>query len=141
MRLLIAEDDLTSRNCLKSIMSLHNVCDTAINDREILAAFQVAWNQKMPYELIFINIHSQDLNGRQVIRQIRELEKDLNVSRNEQVKFILVAALHDPKCVFDVLNESHLNSYIIKPITVDKVFREMKSLGFLCNDSDLKFFN
>ncbi|HEU0264763.1 MAG TPA: response regulator, partial [Geobacterales bacterium] len=102
MRILIVEDDFVSRVLLKKLLGVLGDCDMAVNGREALAAFDLAWEEKRPYELICLDIMMPEMNGHEALKQIREREKELEVQGMEQeVKILMTTALDDPKNVMD----------------------------------------
>lgn len=129
MNILIVEDDFTSRNILKNIVSIHGQCDLAVDGQEAVDAFRMAWEQKKPYHLILLDILLPKMTGIEALKEIRKMEKEMKIRPEQEVKVIMITALDDPKTVFEALYRSGANSYVIKPITVEKIIREMKSLN------------
>ena len=56
VRILIAEDDLTSRNCLNKYLSQYGECDLTVDGLETVDAFLIALKDETPYELICLDI-------------------------------------------------------------------------------------
>jgi two-component system chemotaxis response regulator CheY len=128
MRILIVEDDFVSRVLLKKLLGVLGDCDMAVNGREALDAFNLAWEEKRPYDLICLDIMMPEMNGHEALKQIREREKELGVQGMEQeVKILMTTALDDPKNVMDAYYWG-ATEYIFKPITKQNLLEKLKKL-------------
>ncbi|HBN09144.1 MAG TPA: response regulator, partial [Cyanobacteria bacterium UBA8530] len=56
MRILIVEDDFTSRRLLQKILAPYGECEIAINGKEAVSAVELAWGEDAPYHLICLDI-------------------------------------------------------------------------------------
>jgi two-component system chemotaxis response regulator CheY len=128
MRILIIDDDYISRTKLKTILSQHGDCDS-IHDGELaLSMFENAHKESVPYELITVDIEMPFMNGKEVVGQIRKIEKDIGVTDKEDlVKIIMVSVKDDSDNIIDSFN-SGCEGYIIKPVTPDKIFEQLQKL-------------
>ncbi|MCA1987263.1 MAG: response regulator, partial [Desulfovibrio sp.] len=65
MRVLIVEDDFTSRKLMQTILSPYGDCDVAVNGREAVEAFQNALNSAKPYDLVCMDIMMPEMDGQE----------------------------------------------------------------------------
>lgn len=75
MRILIAEDDYTSRKFIYKFLSNYGDCDMVIDGREAVEAYLMGLNTKKEYDLICLDIMTSDINGYEVLSAIRSIEK------------------------------------------------------------------
>jgi two-component system chemotaxis response regulator CheY len=132
VKCLIVEDDLISRRILKELLSSVCDCDIAVNGEEAITSFRLAHEGKRPYELICMDIMMPGTDGQEALRRIREIEKELGIPPNLEVKVIMTTALDDPKTVVQAFYQGGAASYIVKPISKQKLFSELRTLGFVC---------
>lgn len=131
MKTLVVEDDFTSRKLLQGIFAPLGDCDVAVNGKEAIQAFQAAWAENRPYDLICLDIMMPDVDGHEALKVIRSLEKNMGVDSALEAKVIMVTALGDPKNVVEAYYKGGANSYVVKPIDKRKLIEEVKSLGLL----------
>lgn len=131
MRVLIVEDDFTSRKLLQGILLPYGQCDVAVDGEEAIEAFVIAWKESKPYDLICMDIMMPNLDGQQALIKIREMEEDMGVELADAVKVIMMTALNDPKNVFESLYKGCAASYLVKPITKSNVIDELMHLGLI----------
>ncbi|MBI5739818.1 MAG: response regulator [Nitrospirae bacterium] len=130
MKALIAEDDFVSRRLMQRYLEKCSECDIASNGREALEAFRLALKEKTPYDLICLDIMMPELDGKEVLKAIREIEKERGVIFPDGVKIIMTTANSDRESVilFGILQ---CNSYLVKPVSKERLFKEIETLGLL----------
>lgn len=131
MKTLIVEDDFISRRILRELLNSYGDIEIAVDGEEAVTAFRLAHDAKAPYELICMDIMMPKMDGREALRQIRQLEKELEVPPNLEVKIIMTTALDDPKTVFDSFYQDGATAYLVKPISKQKLIRELRALGLI----------
>lgn len=131
MKCLIVEDDFISRRILKELLSRYFDCDVAVNGVEAITAFRLSHEDKHPFDLICMDIMMPLINGVEALKTIRELEKQLKVPPYLEVKVIMTSALEDPKTVVQSFYQAGATSYIVKPIIMQKLINEIRSLGLI----------
>lgn len=128
MRILIVEDEFVSRRVLKEFLSPYGECDMVVDGEEAIEAFRLAWEEGDPYELICLDIMMPNIDGQEALMKIREIEKELGVKGQDEVKVIMVTALDDPKTVVEAFYKGGATSYIVKPVEREKLLKEVRSL-------------
>ena len=131
MKCLIVEDDFISRRVLKELLSSHFDCDIAVDGAEAVASFRLAHEGKRPYDLICMDIMMPGVDGQEALRRIRLLEKEFEIPPNLEVKVIMTTALDDPKTVIQAYYKGGATSYIVKPVSKQKLMRELRILGLV----------
>ncbi len=65
------------------------------------------------------------------MKRIRSIENEIGIEGSAEAKVIMVTALGDPKNVVEAFYGGGATSYIVKPISRDKLISEIKSLGLI----------
>ncbi|MCE1225784.1 MAG: response regulator [Geobacteraceae bacterium] len=131
MKCLIVEDDFISRRILRELLGAYFDCEIAVDGEEAVTAFRMAHEAKTPYDLICMDIMMPKMDGREALRLIRKLEKELEIPPNLEVKVVMTTALDDPKTVFDSFYQDGATAYLVKPISKQKLVRELRALGLI----------
>ena len=130
MKALIVEDDFTSRLLLQQILNPYGECHIAVNGKEAIEAFMVAWAEGSRYDLICLDIMMPDIDGQEVLKRIRSMEETDGASAVNGVKIIMTTALRDKKNVFTAFEEQ-CDGYLVKPIDKAKMIDYLKDFGLL----------
>lgn len=93
MRILIAEDDLTSRKFLFKFLSKYGECDMVVDGLEALDAFLMSIKDEKPYDLICLDIMMPKVDGVKVLKNIRDFEIQKNIIPENRSKVIMTTAL------------------------------------------------
>jgi two-component system chemotaxis response regulator CheY len=135
MRILIVEDDFSSRKVLEKYVEGYGRYDVAVDGQEALASFKMAWKERDPYDLILLDIRMPNMDGQEAVRLIRDLEKKRGVQGRDETKVIAITALDDPKNVFHTYFKGGVDSYLVKPLDKEQLERELQGFGFLPQSS------
>lgn len=131
MRILIVEDDYTSRKLMQKLLCAYGETDGVGNGEEALEAFRLAFDENRPYSLICLDIMMPGIDGQQVLKSIRALEKVRGVAPKEEVKIIMTTALDSPKDVIEAYYQGGCSSYLVKPIEKKQLVDKLKELGLV----------
>lgn len=134
MRILIAEDDLTSRKFLLKFFSQYGECDVVLDGIEALDAYLMAIKEKTPYELICLDIMMPKVDGVKVLKAIRDFETQREIFEEEKAKVIMITALADTEYVHRAF-EIGCEAYAAKPVDIEKLTEVMKKLGLIKLDN------
>lgn len=130
LKILIVEDDFTSRVMLQEAMNRHGVCHVATNGLEAVVAFQDALQNNTPYHLVFLDILMPEMDGQETLKRIRAIEEEAGIMIGRGTKIIMATGHTDSKNIMESFNEM-CDAYLVKPIHVDKLNRELKALGLI----------
>lgn len=133
MRILIAEDDLVSRNFLSKFLGKYGDCDLVVDGLETIDAFLMALKDNDPYQLICLDIMMPKVDGVRTLKAIRDLEKQYSVAPDKRVKIIMTTALADAMLVRTAF-EYGCEAYAAKPIDTKKLIEVMGKLGLIIGD-------
>lgn len=116
MKILIAEDDLTSRMFMKKFLSRYGVCDIAVNGIEAIELTEQAIVNRDHYHLICLDVMMPKIDGVKALREIRRIEEKMK-QEVEPAKVIMTTALNDRQTV-DEAYEAGCHAYAWKPINI-----------------------
>ena len=131
MKTLVAEDDFVSRTVLQEILTPYGACHLAVDGEEALAAYDRSIIIGEPYDLICLDIMMPKLDGQEVLRRIREREKEQGIGGSDMAKILMVTALGDPKNIMTALVKGSCEGYLVKPIRRDKLLGQLRKLGMI----------
>ncbi|MCP4677220.1 MAG: response regulator [Deltaproteobacteria bacterium] len=130
MKVLVVEDDFTSRNLILGILRHHANCDVAVNGKEAIAAFTASLDGNSPYDLILLDIMMPEMDGQEALKQIRILEEDRGISGLDGVKVIMTSGLEDSANIIKSFRYQ-CEAYIVKPISKQRLLKEIETLGLI----------
>lgn len=132
MRILIAEDDMTSRRFLSKFLAQYGECDIVVDGMEALDAYLIAFKEKAPYDVICLDIMMPKVDGVKVLKAIRDFEKQRGTMPDKRVKIIMITALADTEYVNKAF-EIGCEAYAAKPIDTEKLIEAMRKLDIIEN--------
>lgn len=130
MRILIAEDDFASRKFMQKYLRDYGDCDVTIDGEEAVQAFMMAMEDEEPYDLICLDIMMPVRDGYQVLKEIREIEKNTGRTGDDAVKIIMTTALNterNTKAAF----EMGCTVYCAKPIDLERFAEVLQKIGIV----------
>lgn len=130
MKTLIVEDDFSSRILMQKILAPFGECHVAVNGLEAMKAWELAREQESPYQLICLDIMMPEMDGHEVLKKIRETEKDEGLFEGEGVKIIMTTALDDGKNMMQSFYQ-FCDAYLVKPIDKLKLIDHLRNLKLI----------
>jgi len=129
IKILIVEDELTSRMVLISFLQPIGEVHITVNGNEALTTFEKAIENNQPYELIFLDIMLPELDGIDALEKIRKLETRYGVREYAKAKIIMTSSYADKDVILKAARAG-CSSYIIKPIDKIRLYNEIRKHGF-----------
>lgn len=126
MKTLIVEDDFTSRLVLQTFLSRYGECHIAVNGREAVEAVRSALDVGQRYDLICMDLMMPEMDGREALKQVRELEEARGTLSTCGAKIIMTTAVKEFKEVARCFEEL-CDAYLVKPIDLSKLLKHIKS--------------
>jgi two-component system chemotaxis response regulator CheY len=130
LKMLVVEDELTSRLVLQDLLSKYGECHVAVTGEEAVKAFRMALADAAPYELICMDIRMPGMDGVEAVSQIRAVETDDGVLSSNGVKIIMQTGVEEPK---DVVASYHAlcDAYLVKPIKKSSLLDALSKMGLI----------
>ncbi|MDF2484972.1 MAG: response regulator receiver protein [Herbinix sp.] len=130
MKILIAEDDLSSRKFLYKFLSQYGECDMVVDGLEALDAFLISLKENKPYDLICLDIMMPKVDGVKVLKHIKDLETQKGILLEKRSKVIMTTALAETQIVQNAFDLG-CDAYAGKPIDTEKFVEILQKLGLL----------
>ena len=130
MKILIAEDDRLSRTFLEEFMKDYGTCDSAEDGMAVLDYYLDSLKTGEPYDLLCLDIMMPKVDGLKVLKVIRGLEKQHNISVERHLRIIMMTAIADMEYV-DQAFQLGCDAYASKPIDTEKVQEVMQNLNLV----------
>ena len=130
MKILLAEDDFVTRKCMLNFLSKYGECDVAVDGLEAVEAFALAFEDGEPYDLVCLDIMMPVMDGYQALKEIRDVEKKMNIPEEKAVKVIMTTALNDERNV-KMAFELGCSVYSGKPINQERFEKALIKLGLV----------
>ena len=131
MKSLVVEDDFFGRLVLQRILQTVGRCDVAVNGKEAVEAFSAALKEGEPYDLACIDVMMPEMDGKEALKLIRELEKQMKVEPDKELKIIMITGIDTPKELIDSYSDGGYSAYLVKPIEKNKLFALIKDLNLV----------
>lgn len=130
MKILIVEDDATTRRILVHFLEPYGECQCAENGMEGISKFKQALHTGAPFDLVCLDIIMPETDGLQTLIEIRSAENMHGNFNYRKAKVIVITSLDDLR---DVMASMTLmcQEYIKKPVNRDDLVNKIRSLGLL----------
>lgn len=128
MKILIVEDDITSRTYLRILLEKYGICDVVADGIEAFDRFVKAFNENNPFDLICLDIMMPKVDGVKVLKAIRDYEKQKEAVAEKKVKVIMTTALADKEFAAGAI-EMGCDAFVPKPIQSDAFIHILKEMG------------
>jgi len=130
MRALIVEDDFRARYMLQKFLQPYFDVHVAVDGREAIQAFKIAWEEDNPYTLICLDIMLPRLDGQEALKEIRSFEKGKGIFASEGVKVVMTTALKDSRNVLGAFRTG-CEAYLVKPFERSRFLEVLKDLKLI----------
>ena len=128
MKILIVEDDFTSRRLLQLMLGTYGSCDIAVNGVEAIKAFELAHAENNPYQLICLDIMMPKMDGQEALKQIRTREKARGINPQHEARIIMTTCVDSPRAVIEAYYRGGCTSYLVKPVEKSKLLGLLQEL-------------
>ena len=130
MKILIAEDDFASRKFMLRFLSKYGECDVTVDGMEAVDAFLMALDSEEGYDLVCLDIMMPALDGYQVLKAIRDIERERGIPEEKASKIIMTTALNEGRNVTKAF-ELGCVAYAGKPIDQEKFENVLRKLEMI----------
>ena len=128
MRLLVVDDNSNNTKLLEAILTPYGECESVEGGKAAILAFEKAWNDWRPFSFIFLDIMMPEMDGEQVLANIRETEQNKNINDLHRVKIIMVSA-HSDEASFNRCIQSGCDDFIVKPFNKEIIIKKLIKHG------------
>jgi two-component system chemotaxis response regulator CheY len=131
LKMLIVEDDFTSRQIMLGFLSQYGDCHMAKDGLEAIDAFSYSYecDPPQPYDLICMDINMPKMDGIRASKTIREIERGKGIAGAEyETAIIVVSAVDDTSTIIKACYECGANYYFVKPLDFKQMNRQLRKL-------------
>ena len=128
-RVLIMEDDPVSGRLMQKYISPCCDCTLVVDGRAAIEAFEQAVLNGEIYHLLVLDIMVPEIHGRDVLKRIREIEREHGIPDSRRSRAIMTTALSDAGNIVESF-KSQCDAYLVKPIDRKILIKEIAGLGF-----------
>jgi two-component system chemotaxis response regulator CheY len=128
MRLLVVDDNPKNAKLLEAILTPYGECESVESGKAAILAFEKAWNDWRPFSFIFLDIMMPEMDGEQVLANIRETEQNKNINDLHRAKIIMVSA-HSDEASFNRCIQSGCDDFIVKPFNKEIIIKKLIKHG------------
>ncbi len=126
LKTLLVEDDFASRLVMQAFLSRYGECHVAVNGREAVEAYRLAWDQGQRYDLVCMDIMMPEMDGCEAVRHMRAFEEAHDVFSTHGAKIIMITTVHDIRNVIRCFMEL-CDAYVMKPVDLATLLGHIKS--------------
>jgi len=130
VRILIAEDDYTSRKFLQRFLSRYGECDLVVDGMEAVEAFVMSLESGTPYDLVCLDIMMPMVDGLTALKTLRQLELQRQLPESKRARIIMTTALDAVERVNEAFGAG-ASGYAVKPIDTDRMTEVLRKLGLM----------
>ena len=130
MHILAVDDDNVSLLKLQELLSMYGDCEIAENGIRALEMFKNAHKKGSPYKFITLDIEMPQMSGPALIREIRKWEAEHHISKDEEVKILMMTVKNDINSLTSSYNEG-CSGYCTKPIKPEYLRDALKLYGII----------
>ena len=130
MKTLIVEDDLTSRLLLQEFLKEYGPIQVAVDGEGAIAAVRAASEARELFDLICLDIMLPEMNGIEVLRQLREREEARGIAHSQGSKILMITALGNIKDVMAAYSNL-CDGYLTKPLAKAQFLEELRRLKLI----------
>ncbi len=129
INILIVDDENTSRMTIDSIFSKYGECLSFDTGSHAVEAYENFLKEDKVFDLVILDICLENESGVDVLKNIRDLEKNVETANNQQAIVFMATGNNDIEIVKECIQEG-CNDYILKPIKAKVIAPKMEKYDF-----------
>ncbi len=130
MKILVVDDELVSRKKMNLIMNSLGECVAVDCGDNAIAAFQEAMENQSLFDLINLDIFMPEMDGKEVLKRIRQIESERGVPTDKRVKVFMVTIHSDKDTILECV-KAGCDDFIIKPFDKSTILKKLMKHGLL----------
>ena len=132
-KILIVDDAELIGDILEQMLRGHGINDItrAENGAIALGHFRDALQSGTPYSLVLLDIVMPELDGQETLKQLRKIERNGGIGREQSAVIIMNTILHSPSDMLDAMIDGDCTDYMVKPFGHEYIGGMLVKYGFL----------
>lgn len=132
LKILIVDDEFISRTLLGEMLAPFGACYFVTNGIEAITILEKSYNEpNNRFDLVCIDIFMPEMNGHQVLREMRRIEQRKEIDRMDAAKVLMVTALDDAKNIMEAMIVGRCQAYLSKPVSRETLVEQLRLLHLL----------
>lgn len=129
MRILIVDDEYTSRAKLKALLAPYGDCDAAPAGGIAFSMFKTAHEEGFPYGLITMDVQLPDGLGQEIVKRMRDWEQEKkSFCADAEARIVMVSFSYYADDVM-MAYRTGCDDYLSKPVSADRLQEILAKLG------------
>ena len=128
MRVLVVDDELVNRKKMAKVLESFGDCVAVDSGDAALKAIGTALEKGEPFDLITLDVSMPRMEGTEVLYEIRKIEGQRNIPKENRSKVIMVTAQSDKDTVITCI-QAGCDSYVVKPFDRTIMAKRLGELG------------
>jgi len=130
---LIVDDDERFAALVAKKLESYAQCTIALQGEDALLQFEHHLREKAPFHAVFMDIEMPDMNGHEVVSELRSIEERNGVNPVDSFKLVMLTAHRDVKNVSKSFFRDRAEAYIPKDslADVESFVGELNKYGIL----------
>jgi len=129
MKVLVVEDDSTSRNILQHLLKPYGETQAAADGDQAVKAVINALDAGKPFDLICLDIMLPEKDGQTVLKEVRALEAGRGIAPGKGSRVIMTSALSDKNNLLSAI--PLCDAYLVKPIDRNDLMFYLRRFGLI----------
>jgi len=130
MKILVVDDEIVNRKKMEKILTSFGECDAVDSGKAALKAIATGIEQGEPFDLITLDVSMPQMDGTEVLYEIRRIEEQRNIPKENRAKVIMVTCQSDKDTVITCM-QAGCDSYIIKPFDRTIIGERLGEFGMI----------
>ena len=115
MKVLVVDDELTTRIVLEEVLCPYGQVDTCVDGVEAVAACTRALDGGKPYDLVCLDLLMPNMGGLEALKLIRLEEDRHGLTRGNGSKIVIATAVGDKENINSAFRQL-CDAYLVKPV-------------------------
>ncbi len=131
MKFLLVDDDERMTLLISKKVAPYGDCGVASSGEQAIVLFRDGLSSGKPFDAVFMDIEMPGMNGHEVVKQMRAIEKEHGVDDTGAFKLIMVSGYSDTKNVCKSFFQGYADAYVAKAELKDKLVEELKNIKLI----------
>ena len=131
LNILVIDDEPVAAKVMKSYLKEFGNCTVAASGTEAVSFVEECLkSQGAIYDLICLDINMPGMDGHQVLKKIRALEEEYDISAPDKARIIMTTLMNDAGNVTEAFLKG-CEIYLVKPIQRKELLAQLVNLGLI----------
>jgi two-component system chemotaxis response regulator CheY len=118
LKTMIVDDEDVAAELLEIMLNRVGIKEIrmAATGKEAIDIFADGLKDGSPYAMVFLDILMPEMDGLEVLKQLRSAEEEAGISAADRAVIIMTTALTTADTMIEALFDGDCNDYLVKPI-------------------------